>query len=357
MGTAHPSQSLVAQAAGVSQTAVSLALRNHPSIPERTRERIKAIAAQMGYRPNPYVAALMKQVRGRRRVVDRPTLAYLTSHPDRDGWRSKGLFRRNFEGAAERAADLGYRLEEVWLKEPGMCGDRASQVLWARSIDGVIIAPLPRGRGHVHLDWDRFAAATIGYSVVRPRLHRAAYHQMQSLSLGVRHLMKMGHERIGMAVPAETDARSDHAWTASFLMLRHQFAAHGRWGMLVTDDWHEAVFREWFQRWRPEVVLSSDLNAMQWLGRMGLRVPTDAGFVHLEWGQDEADCAGIRQNARMVGAAAVDLVVEQLERNERGLPDHPKVVLVGGDWMDGDTVMDRAGRSARQEEVQRVAAS
>lgn len=346
MRMGHASQALVAKAAGVSQTAVSLALRNHPSIPERTRERIKAIAEEMGYRPNPYVSALMKQVRRRRRVVERPTIAYVTSHPDKDGWRDRGVFRRNFAGACRRAAELGYKVEEVWLKEPGMNGDRLSKILWTRSIDGVIVAPLPQGRGHVHLQWERFAAATINYSLVRPRLHRAAYHQMHSFSLAVRRLTKMGYGRIGMAMPSEADARADNAWMASFLLHRERLGAQDRWAVLVAEDWNEGVFRDWFRRSRPDVVLSTDLEAKRWMDEAGARVPEDVGFVYMEWGEDESECAGIRQNARLVGAAAVDLVVEQLEHNERGIPDHPKVVLVGGEWIDGDTVIDKTGEAA-----------
>lgn len=43
----------LAEAAGVSRTTVSLALRNHPRISESTRNRIQRIARQEGYHPNP----------------------------------------------------------------------------------------------------------------------------------------------------------------------------------------------------------------------------------------------------------------------------------------------------------------
>lgn len=356
MAIGQASQSVVAKAAGVSQTAVSLALRNHPSIPEATRERIKAIAEQVGYRPNPYIAALMKQVRRRRRVIERPTIAYVTSHLEKDGWRQRGIFRRYFEGASKRATELGYKLEEFWLKEPGMNGERLGKIFWTRSIDGAILAPLPHGRGHVHMQWDRIAAATINFSVVRPNLHRAANHQMQSLSMAVRRLVKLGYGRIGLAMPLESDARADHNWAASFLFHQEQMSSEQKWPMLVTEAWHEAAFAEWCRLRRPDVVISTDSRVVQWLGRMGLRIPTDVGFVCLEWGEDESEYTGIRQNARLVGAAAVDLVVEQLEHNERGLPDHPKTVLIGGDWVDGETVIDRTTREGHGDDAGRMRA-
>jgi hypothetical protein len=42
----------------------------------------------------------------------------------------------------------------------------------------------------------------------------------------------------------------------------------------------------------------------------------------------------------MVGAAAVDTVVAQIHRNERGVPVFPKTVMIEGSWMDGETAPD-----------------
>ena len=53
----------VADRAGVHRSTVALALRDHPRIPEATRVRIKAVADQLGYRVNPFVAALMQSRR------------------------------------------------------------------------------------------------------------------------------------------------------------------------------------------------------------------------------------------------------------------------------------------------------
>ena len=49
----------IAEKAGVSTMTVSLALRDHASIPESTRTLIKAIASELGYRPDPVLRAIM----------------------------------------------------------------------------------------------------------------------------------------------------------------------------------------------------------------------------------------------------------------------------------------------------------
>ena len=48
----------VAERAGVSTAAISQALNDRGSLRPETRERIKAIAAELGYTPNKHAAAL-----------------------------------------------------------------------------------------------------------------------------------------------------------------------------------------------------------------------------------------------------------------------------------------------------------
>src|ERR1700733_13901887 len=65
---------VLAKIAGVSTATVSLALRNDPRIRPHVRKRIQKIAAKHNYRPNPVVASLIAQVRGRRRAPRQGTL-------------------------------------------------------------------------------------------------------------------------------------------------------------------------------------------------------------------------------------------------------------------------------------------
>src|SRR5262245_47571091 len=115
----------VAARAGVSLATVSLALRNHSSLPVVTRQRMQSLAVEMGYRPNPHHAEVMARVRARKQLQWTGTLAFLTGYPTADGWRKHSqVFRDYFTGAQERARQLGYQIEEIWGKEPGMTGRR-----------------------------------------------------------------------------------------------------------------------------------------------------------------------------------------------------------------------------------------
>src|SRR6516164_4115212 len=48
----------VAERVRVSHVTISLALRNHPSIPLKRRQEIKHVAEEMGYRPDPLLSSL-----------------------------------------------------------------------------------------------------------------------------------------------------------------------------------------------------------------------------------------------------------------------------------------------------------
>src|ERR1051325_4692375 len=156
-----PSMQDIAERARVSRATVCLALRNDPRLLAATRERVQTIARELGYRPDPVMSLHMARVQARKPVKEVGTLGFITAFPTRLGWRNtSGLYLDYFEGASERAHQLGYRIEEIWSKEAGMTGKRLTSILHARNIRGLLIAPLPASHGHLSLDWSQFAAAT-----------------------------------------------------------------------------------------------------------------------------------------------------------------------------------------------------
>src|SRR6187455_957600 len=105
----------IARRAGVSHTAVSLALRNDPVLPARTRTRLRRLADAMGYRPNVLVAALMTQVRARHAHRAAEVIGFLTGGPQPDDWRNHSAAVGFYDGARRRAEELAMRLEPFWL--------------------------------------------------------------------------------------------------------------------------------------------------------------------------------------------------------------------------------------------------
>ena len=152
----------VAAKAGLSTSTVCRALKLDPQIPAATRDRVKKIAAALGYRPDPLLSAFAQRRRGKIAGSEITTLAYITSFQTADEWMQNPFYAPMFEGSSDQALRNGYRLEHFWLKEPGMTGERLSRILYNRGIAGVCIAPTPAASSRMRLDWDRFSCVTIG---------------------------------------------------------------------------------------------------------------------------------------------------------------------------------------------------
>ena len=53
------------------------------------------------------------------------------------------------------------------------------------------------------------------------------------------------------------------------------------------------------------------------------------------------EVSGIDQNSRLVGAAAVDLLVAAIQRGQKGIPSHPVRTMVEGSWRKGESTRSR----------------
>jgi LacI family transcriptional regulator len=338
-----PNLRRIARAARVSHTTVSLALRNHPRVSARVREKIHALAASMGYRPNALVSALMTHVRSRRRVLAHEVVAFLTGGPTRDWWKSWGNIEQNFLGARARAEQLGFRLEPLWMGPLGRDAAATSKVLHARAIRGAVMAPLPVPHEPVALEWSRCAVTALGYSFEQVPLHRATHNHVNSTVLLYRELRALGYRRIGLALARSELERVKNYWLAGVLTGRE---LHGgeRVSHLVFADGRagRAPFFAWLEKQRPDVVVGVARDTYFWLREAGWRLPQDVAYAHLSLADVRpGDIAGIEQKPFEIGAAAFDLLVSQLYRNEYGCPATPQTTLLDGRWTPGATAPGR----------------
>lgn len=345
-GPARVTQRDLARLARVSHTTVSLALRDHPSIPMATRRRIAELARRHRYQPDPMLAALNAYRVSRTPSRFQGTLAWLTSFDTPQAWRGMIQAEGYFLGARAQAERLGYKLDEFWIGDPELTARRAAEVLQSRGVRGVIVAPLPAAHGQLALAWERFSAVALGYSLARPALHVVMNHQFRNMRHLVRHLHELGYGRIGLAMPATTDERVDHNYLGGYWAAQHDLpAASARLTPLLAPAFGPAAFRRWFRRARPDAVITSASWAHQviaWLADEGVRVPRDAGVAVASIPFGDRTISGIDENVRAVGAMAVDTVVGMLHRNELGVPATPWRILAEGTWFQGETVRARA---------------
>lgn len=332
----------VANSAGVHRSTVALALRDHPRIPPETRDRIKAIALKLGYRMNPFVAALM-QSRRNKRAVHQATLAYVTNYPTRFGWRPVHHARPDFfPGAVERAREFGFKLEHFWLAEPGMTPARFCDILAARGVHGLIIGRLPPGEHELQLTWERFSVVALGMTLHAPRLHHVTENHFDTALQAMQQCRDRGYRRVGFAFTEANDSPSvGERWLGAYHVEQLVYPAKDRLPICGGCPATEAQFLAWFERHQPDALLVNHAPRVHaWLRRLGKSVPRDVGLVELEDHPDEGS-SGVYYDPAKIGALAVEMLIGLMHRNEKGLPADPHEVLLSGAWREGRTLPPR----------------
>ena len=329
----------VGRAAGVSQTTVSLALRNHASIPSETRERIRHFVRELGYQPHAGISSLMAQIRSKRPVKFRATLAAVADWSDPSGFRKFPTWRSQWQGARQRAQALGYGLEEFWIGRNGLSATRLASILQARGIEGMIVFPLATSEP-LPLPWDRFASVAIGYTLEAPLLHRVVTAHFDAVLLALEQLHARGYRRVGLALDERLSQRVHRSWLAAFCAFGFETGKINSSAIgVLPNNRPKSAFVRWVRSFRPDAVLSGGpYPVRQWLKEIGLAAPRDIGIACLADLLPDEGCARINEGWHEVGAAAVDGVVGQLSRGERGLPSHPVLSLIRGHWVEGDSV-------------------
>ncbi len=336
----------IARESGFALSTVSAALRGLPGVAESTVSEVRAVAESMGWRPNPLVSAWLSHVRATHAPQQEAALAYIISSPlGMQRYLQSPVFRAYLEGARMRAGQLGFSFESFHYEAFG--SKRLDQILQARGIAGVLIAPLAMETTEaIELEWAHYTACTIGYSFTDSPMHRAVNHHFHSSYLAVKQLEALGNRRIGLALPQAIDLRSTGMFSGGYLSAcRLSDLASLTIFNEVAGEEVFAAFGKWMQSERPDAVIGlSDLPVR--MEGHGYGIPRDVAFANIDLRPEHTGQAGIDQQSERIGVTAVDLVTAQLFRNERGVPTHPKLSLVESLWRPGPSAPKRRRKRA-----------
>jgi Transcriptional regulators len=341
-----PNQRAIAAELGLTQACVSLALRGDPSISEATRRRVVETAERLGYRPNAYVSTLMAHIRSGRPLRDKGCVALLFNYPSLDNEYSvpNQTFRRQLSGAMKRAEALGFHTENFFLTAPKMNARRIHRILVTRGIRGVVLMAPGQGAVIDGLDWRDFASATIAYSWAKPETHRVATDHRHHVDVAYQELIRRGCKRIGFCLAPEAVEGVNGAWTDRFLLWQRRLAHKKPIPLFVGKPGVTplAEFKRWFSAAKPDALITLIGHEHEWLEKMGLRAPDDLSLVCLNR-PPGSRFSGMEENHEVIGAATVELVINQILHNEFGLPAHPRLILIKGGWVEGETARPSEG--------------
>lgn len=331
-----PTQLDVARKAGVHQTTVSLVLRNHPSVPDATRERVLAAVRSLGYRKHPLVSALMSMRMRTRQVAAHTVLAFLTDFPTRDGWRISPTAVDMFNGAQARARELGYRLETFWLRDPALSTKRLVSIFHARNIHGVLLAPTPEPKGALEFDFGQFAVVGMGVSTAAPCMLSVAHDHFSGMQEALQRCLEAGRRRIGVMLTEPANEHVRDKWLAMASLHAANRRPRDRVAPCTPYRWDGDAIRAWLEKQRPDAIVGTfEHSPLDFLGGLGWRVPQQIAVASLNCHDLAGPLAGIYQSSTLIGSRAIELLVSQIERNQQGLLAERQFLHIAGRWHAG----------------------
>ena len=178
-----------------SRSTVYRALQGNPLVSVATREKVQAAAGRIGFRLNPMVGEWMAKVRNPETVLSRLPMLYLAGH-SRAQYREIHFLRSTWQGARQRARELGFSIEIWHVAQMQQDWERIVKKIRLREIRGVIIARFPPGSRLVDLPWPDISTVGIGFTALHPPIHTLASHGFETMRYAMEELRKIGRAHV-----------------------------------------------------------------------------------------------------------------------------------------------------------------
>jgi len=334
----------IAAKVGVTKTAVSLALRDNPGISQKMREKIRRVAAEMGYVADPVLQRLAEYRRTGETAQFQSVIAWLNHWDQPEQLRHYHEFEQYWRGAKLAAKRLGYRLEEfIWSAD---CpAKRAEAKLRERGVLGLLIPPHKPEVDWGDFDWSRFSLMRFGLSVRQVDSNLVTADHQRAVVMAVNKIHDYGYRRIGLVYDASHDRSmggnlyGGFLWAHTLLNLERPLPPLD-FNVQGSAAGGKSKFQAWLKKYRPDAVLTTAPQIPVYLKEPGCRIPRDVAVAGTSLNDISVD-AGIDQCSNAVGQIAAEMLIKQISVNERGEPADPCRILVESRWQDGKSLPPR----------------
>lgn len=319
----------IAAAAKVCIMTVSLALRDNPRISAATRTRVKRIANDLGYHPDPELSRLMNHLRVSRTARGRIGVAVIDFYPTAD-FPDNPYNTAVRRGAARRAEELGFGFTTFHIADYRHSLPNLLKVVRARGIEGAMLMPAVTP---IELDpatpWHGLSVVATSKSIASPRFHCAIPNQFGNVMEFIATVHARGHRRICAVFDELFDERTTHNFTAAL-----RWNGQGERILIVPQDLtpeeKRALISDWYARHEPEVVFAQCAAAVPAAAHLRTKRPRLKFEVVGLGAHNSAGFAYIDERADLIGIAAIDLLAGMVYHHECGIPEHPRTTLIDG---------------------------
>lgn len=323
----------IAELAGVSQGAVSLALSGKPGVSPATRERVQAVARELGYRPDPRLASLSERRWHGRKRSGAERIAALV------GKQVATTHGAMVEAARQRAKEHGYGLETFEI-DPAMRQPDFERILLARGIRGAMVM---EGTFHQELrGWTPDQLAVVNCDIFdRNRPFHGVVPDYIQASLRICQLVEGGSfRRVVFATFADKKTLIDTLRRAAIGQARERLGTRCPKNPVFTleDADDSAPFLDWMKKNRPDLLVAVNdyfpwqLRGAEW------NLPEDCAVISLQMAPENDWITGFKRNDQAIGQRAVEMLSSALARLEFGPPCARELVHVASHWQKGTTL-------------------
>jgi LacI family transcriptional regulator len=330
----------IAAKLGVSHSTISLSLRDHPRISAAMKERVRKAAEEMGYRPDPMLAALANYRRGSENKAITAGIAWINAWPTPDKLRTFKEFDFYWQGAFKAAEKFGYRLEEFRIGKD--CSPkRLHQILSTRGIRGILLPPHQSVPDWQNFPWEHYSVVRFGRSLHEPACHIVTADQISNTMLAVQKIHERGYRRIGFVATEGEMSKRGMQFELGFIGGQRLIADPDPLPVLVQRTLEatgrKRVFNTWLKKHRPDAIFTADSSVPAFLKTLGIRIPEDIGLAVTSILDAKAD-AGIDQHPEEIGRVGFLMLNSLINDRARGIPDIFRQILVEGSWVDGSSL-------------------
>ncbi len=327
----------IAREAGVHQTTVSLALRNHPSLPTKTRQRIQRMAEEMGYRPDPAMSALVAYRQATKSEPSEQVIGLVLNFLDEEEFNSNHVHHQLIDSAKKRAKELGFKVDVFWFGREYPDGKSLNRVLKARGIQGLILAAFDYKNLELQMEWDFYSTVKINILPDTLKFDAVLSNQMFGVRLAMRELRKEGIKRVGLAVADHDEIHNRNMFSAGYLVGQRHLDTSDCVPPLFfhakpTAELHQEV-EAWALEHRVEAILSNWNSFDEVALNLTFNHDLPCRFVPLDADDRTREYGGVYQNHPLCGRRAIDMVVGQMKTFRRGEEESPSLTLIHPTWM------------------------
>ena len=330
-GNRRPTIKQVAKATGVSTQTVSRVINDRPDVAPETRERIRKIIDELGYRPSALARSLIQQ-RSYTLGVVTAGLNYLGPS-------------RTLSGITAAAEEADYSL---LLKElPQFDADDVVPIFHAlisRHVDGIIWAVPEVGENRNWIDEQSFnLKIPIVYLTMAPKEHLPTVSMDNYLGgrMAMSYLLEQGYQHIAhISGPMDWwEARQRMAaWRDALaeadMEVKEKHWAEGNWSSASGVQAVEKLFEQYPEM--DSIFVGNDqmaLGVIQVANQKGLRIPQDLGIVGFDNLPESAffnpPLTTIEQDQYTIGKVAVEEMIKIIEAGWQGSnPIDPTSVML-----------------------------